>query len=84
MAGGDGRGGPPGQRLGRLDDALAILADSGAQLSQEQLLDALWLATRLPPGAAGAGAPLERACTAGTADAADTAHTAATPARPQG
>ncbi|MGO4424588.1 hypothetical protein AB4Z54_39315, partial [Streptomyces sp. MCAF7] len=60
------RGGRTGRRpeaLGRLDDALAILADSGAQLSQEQLLDALWLATRLPAGAAGAG-------TAGAAGAA--------------
>ncbi|MEU1784767.1 SAV_2336 N-terminal domain-related protein [Streptomyces sparsogenes] len=81
MAGGDGRGGPPGRRLGRLDDALAILADSGARLSQEQLLDALWLATRLPPGAAGAGAPLERARTDGRADTADMSDT---PARPPG
>ncbi|GAA2366203.1 SAV_2336 N-terminal domain-related protein [Streptomyces cuspidosporus] len=81
MAGGDGRGGPPGQRLGRLDDALAILRDSGAQLSQEQLLDALWLATRLPPGAAEAGAPLERARTDGTAGTADVPDT---PARPPG
>ncbi|MER6139786.1 SAV_2336 N-terminal domain-related protein [Streptomyces sparsogenes] len=81
MAGGDGRGGPPGRRLGRLDDALSILADSGAQLSQEQLLDALWLATRLPPGAAGTGAPLERACAAGTAGTADLPDT---PARPPG
>ncbi|MEU9792099.1 SAV_2336 N-terminal domain-related protein [Streptomyces sparsogenes] len=68
---GDGRGGLPGPRLGRLDDALAILGDSGARLSQEELLDALWLATRLPPGAAGAGAPLERARTDGRADTAD-------------
>ncbi|MFK4186490.1 SAV_2336 N-terminal domain-related protein [Streptomyces sparsogenes] len=81
MAGGDGRGGPPGRRLGRLDDALAILADSGARLSQEQLLDALWLATRLPPGAAGAGTPLERARTDGRADTADLPDT---PARPPG
>ncbi|MDX3228865.1 SAV_2336 N-terminal domain-related protein [Streptomyces sp. ME19-01-6] len=68
---GEGRGGRrPGRpgALGRLDDALAILADSGARLSQEQLLDALWLATRLPAGTAGAGAPLERARTAATSD----------------
>ncbi|MER7788412.1 SAV_2336 N-terminal domain-related protein [Streptomyces sp. NPDC097640] len=62
---GRGRAGRRPEALGQLDDALAILADSGAELSQEQLLDALWLATRLPAGAAGAaGAPLERARTA--------------------
>ncbi|MFD8865335.1 SAV_2336 N-terminal domain-related protein [Streptomyces sp. NPDC059590] len=66
---GEGRGGRGPQALGQLNDALAILSNSGAELSQEQLLDALWLATRLPAGAAGAagagaagaGAPLERA-----------------------
>ncbi|MES4902802.1 MULTISPECIES: SAV_2336 N-terminal domain-related protein [unclassified Streptomyces] len=69
---GEGRGGRRPGALGRLDDTLAILADSGARLSQEQLLDALWLATRLPAaaaGAAGAGAPLERARTSATSDA---------------
>ncbi|MET9803209.1 SAV_2336 N-terminal domain-related protein [Streptomyces sp. NPDC006368] len=34
-----------------------ILASSGADLSSEELLDALWLATRLPPAAATALAP---------------------------
>ncbi|MEU0812310.1 SAV_2336 N-terminal domain-related protein [Streptomyces sp. NPDC005970] len=63
---GEGRAGRRPEALGQLDDALAILSDSGAELSQEQLLDALWLATRLPAGAAGAAsaaAPLERART---------------------
>ncbi|MGW3570209.1 SAV_2336 N-terminal domain-related protein [Streptomyces sp. NPDC000941] len=85
------RGGQIGRRpgaLGRLDDALAILADSGAQLSQEQLLDALWLATRLPAGAAGApgaGAPLERARTTPAAPSPDTtsATSPASSARPR-
>ncbi|MFK4264606.1 SAV_2336 N-terminal domain-related protein [Streptomyces milbemycinicus] len=72
-AAGEGRGGGRPETLGRLDDALARLADSGAQLSQEQLLDALWLATRLPAGAAGAGAPLERARTATASPDSDTA-----------
>ncbi|MFI1334802.1 SAV_2336 N-terminal domain-related protein [Streptomyces sp. NPDC020845] len=84
------RGGRTGRRpeaLGRLDDALAILADSGAQLSQEQLLDALWLATRLPAGAAGAGAagagaPLERARTTPAAPSPDTTSDAARAASP--
>ncbi|WP_431041519.1 SAV_2336 N-terminal domain-related protein [Streptomyces sp. P1-3] len=47
--------------LARLDGVRAVLAASGAELSQEELLDALWLATRLPAGAA--DAPLERART---------------------
>ncbi|MFD5749569.1 SAV_2336 N-terminal domain-related protein [Streptomyces sp. NPDC127033] len=37
-----------------LERALDVLADCGLDLSGEQLLDALWLARRLPPAAAGA------------------------------
>ncbi|WP_446460849.1 SAV_2336 N-terminal domain-related protein [Streptomyces sp. BRA346] len=48
------------ERLERLDEAITVLASGGAYLSREELLDALWLAGRLPERDA-AGAPLERA-----------------------
>ncbi|MBD3006109.1 zinc ribbon domain-containing protein [Streptomyces sp. 5-10] len=47
-----------GEDLGAL---LAVLADSGVPLAQEELLDALWLAGRLPAGAE--DAPLLRCLT---------------------
>ncbi|MFD7506397.1 SAV_2336 N-terminal domain-related protein [Streptomyces sp. NPDC059850] len=53
-------GGP--ERLERLDEAITVLASGGVYLSREELLDALWLAGRLPERDA-AGAPLERAAT---------------------
>ncbi|EFL22368.1 conserved hypothetical protein [Streptomyces himastatinicus ATCC 53653] len=56
MARGDGGEGP----LERLDEAITVLASGGVYLSREELLDALWLAGRLPERDA-AGAPLERA-----------------------
>ncbi|RNG08214.1 hypothetical protein, partial [Streptomyces botrytidirepellens] len=56
MARGDGDQG----RLERLDEAITVLASGGVYLSREELLDALWLAGRLPECDA-AGAPLERA-----------------------
>ncbi|WKX73219.1 SAV_2336 N-terminal domain-related protein [Streptomyces sp. XD-27] len=60
-SGGAGSGTGRTAALGQLDAVRAVLAASGAELSQEELLDALWLATRLPAGAA--DAPLERART---------------------
>ncbi|MFD6433940.1 SAV_2336 N-terminal domain-related protein [Streptomyces venezuelae] len=55
------RGEDPAERLRR---ALAVFAEGGVGLAREELLDALWLAARLPPGAssglarvAGAAAP---------------------------
>ncbi|WP_306338388.1 hypothetical protein [Streptomyces sp. KL118A] len=55
------RGEDPAERLRR---ALAVFAEGGVGLAQEELLDALWLAARLPAGAssglaraAGAAAP---------------------------
>jgi MinD-like ATPase involved in chromosome partitioning or flagellar assembly len=48
------------ERLERLDEAITVLASGGVYLSREELLDALWLAGRLPERDA-AGAPLERA-----------------------
>ncbi|WNE99554.1 SAV_2336 N-terminal domain-related protein [Streptomyces luomodiensis] len=45
-------------RLGAdLSALLAVLADSGVPLAQEELLDALWLARRLPTGAGDAPLP---------------------------
>ncbi|WAP58987.1 SAV_2336 N-terminal domain-related protein [Streptomyces sp. S465] len=45
-------------RLGAdLSALLAVLADSGVPLAQEELLDALWLARRLPAGAGDAPLP---------------------------
>ncbi|MGP3982242.1 SAV_2336 N-terminal domain-related protein [Streptomyces sp. KR80] len=52
---------PAHARLGRLDAALSVLAGSGVELSQEELLDVLWLASRLPAGTA--AAPLQGALT---------------------
>ncbi|MGW2228567.1 SAV_2336 N-terminal domain-related protein [Streptomyces formicae] len=56
-----------GTRPERLRQALRALTESGVELAQEELLDALWLAGRLPDGAstalaraAGALAPAER------------------------
>ncbi|MGW7604740.1 SAV_2336 N-terminal domain-related protein [Streptomyces antimycoticus] len=60
--GGAGQGGA--ERLGRLDEAIALLASSGLELSREELLDALWLAGRLPEDDA-ERAPLARAVTGG-------------------
>ncbi|GAA0949751.1 SAV_2336 N-terminal domain-related protein [Streptomyces rhizosphaericus] len=54
------------RRLGRLDEAIAVLAASGLELSGEELLDALWLAGRLPEDGA-ERAPLARAVTRGGA-----------------
>ncbi|MEU1803042.1 SAV_2336 N-terminal domain-related protein [Streptomyces sp. NPDC019937] len=48
------------RRLERLDEAITVLASGGVYLSREELLDALWLAGRLPESDA-EGAPLERA-----------------------
>ncbi|MEU5778782.1 SAV_2336 N-terminal domain-related protein [Streptomyces venezuelae] len=42
------RGEDPAERLRR---ALAVFAEGGVGLAREELLDALWLAARLPPGA---------------------------------
>ncbi|WP_240529217.1 SAV_2336 N-terminal domain-related protein [Streptomyces antioxidans] len=53
---GQGRAG----RLGRLDEAVGVLASSGLELSKEELLDALWLAGRLPEDGV-ERAPLARA-----------------------
>ncbi|WP_413103791.1 SAV_2336 N-terminal domain-related protein [Streptomyces sp. Inha503] len=65
---GRGRGGQGGAgrlgRLGRLDEAVAVLAAGGLELSGEELLDALWLAGRLPEDGA-ERAPLARAVTRG-------------------
>ncbi|MEU0843119.1 SAV_2336 N-terminal domain-related protein [Streptomyces sp. NPDC005962] len=55
-------GGDCAGRLERLDEAITVLASGGVYLSREELLDALWLAGRLPEHDA-AGAPLERAAT---------------------
>ncbi|MBI0384121.1 hypothetical protein JBE27_49660, partial [Streptomyces albiflaviniger] len=52
--------------MGRLDEAVAVLAASGLELSGEELLDALWLAGRLPEDGA-ERAPLARAVTRGGA-----------------
>ncbi|MFJ9179177.1 SAV_2336 N-terminal domain-related protein [Streptomyces sp. NPDC102360] len=56
-----GAPGPPGGHspLQRLDEALSVLADSGVELSHDELLDTLWLAGRLPAEAV--DAPLRRA-----------------------
>ncbi|MFE2186311.1 SAV_2336 N-terminal domain-related protein [Streptomyces sp. NPDC059455] len=65
--GGTGRdrgGQGPARPLGRLDEAIAVLASSGLELSREELLDALWLAGRLPEDGA-ERAPLARAVTRG-------------------
>ncbi|WP_267892787.1 SAV_2336 N-terminal domain-related protein [Streptomyces sp. NBRC 110028] len=43
----------------RLDEAITVLASGGVYMSREELLDALWLAGRLPESDA-EGAPLER------------------------
>ncbi|MFI0815169.1 SAV_2336 N-terminal domain-related protein [Streptomyces sp. NPDC021098] len=56
MGGGDGRR----EQLERLDEAITVLAAGGLYMSREELLDALWLAGRLPEHDA-EGAPLERA-----------------------
>ncbi|GAA1707192.1 SAV_2336 N-terminal domain-related protein [Streptomyces yatensis] len=50
--------------MGRLDEAVGLLASSGLALSREELLDALWLAGRLPEDDA-ERAPLARAVTDG-------------------
>ncbi|MFF7652905.1 SAV_2336 N-terminal domain-related protein [Streptomyces sp. NPDC007983] len=47
-------------RLERLDEAITVLASGGVYMSRKELLDALWLAGRLPEHDA-EGAPLERA-----------------------
>src|ERR687890_504835 len=52
MAGGGDAG-----RLERLDEAITVLASSGVYLSREELLDALWLAGRLPERDAAGGPP---------------------------
>ncbi len=52
------------ERLGRLDEAIVVLASSGLELSREELLDALWLAGRLPEDGV-EWAPLARALTGG-------------------
>ncbi|MFE9004839.1 SAV_2336 N-terminal domain-related protein [Streptomyces sp. NPDC007875] len=59
-----GQGGA--ERLGRLDEAMVVLASSGLELSREELLDALWLAGRLPEDGVD-WAPLARAVTGGGA-----------------
>ncbi|AUA10436.1 hypothetical protein CFP59_02535 [Streptomyces malaysiensis subsp. malaysiensis] len=51
-------------RLARLDEAMAILTAGGLELSREELLDALWLAGRLPEDGP-ERAPLARAVTRG-------------------
>ncbi|MFI0764768.1 SAV_2336 N-terminal domain-related protein [Streptomyces sp. NPDC021218] len=58
--------GPGGgaERLRRLDEAMVVLASSGLELSREELLDALWLAGRLPEDGV-ERAPLARAVTGG-------------------
>ncbi|MGP3945279.1 hypothetical protein ACTWQK_37630, partial [Streptomyces sp. 6N106] len=65
-AGPSGAGQGGAERLGRLDEAIALLASSGLELSREELLDALWLAGRLPEDDA-ERAPLARAATRGGA-----------------
>ncbi|MEV6126077.1 SAV_2336 N-terminal domain-related protein [Streptomyces violaceusniger] len=50
--------------MGRLDEAMVVLASSGLELSREELLDALWLAGRLPEDGV-EWAPLARAVTSG-------------------
>ncbi|MFE1936940.1 SAV_2336 N-terminal domain-related protein, partial [Streptomyces sp. NPDC059474] len=52
------------ERLGRLDEAMVVLASSGLELSREELLDALWLAGRMPEDGV-ERAPLARAVTGG-------------------
>ncbi|MBU3871845.1 hypothetical protein KN815_49790, partial [Streptomyces sp. 4503] len=52
------------ERLGRLGEAMVVLASSGLELSREELLDALWLAGRLPEDGV-ERAPLARAVTGG-------------------
>ncbi|MCQ8192577.1 SAV_2336 N-terminal domain-related protein [Streptomyces rugosispiralis] len=64
---GQGRAGQgDATRLGRLDKVVAVLASSGLELSGEELLDALWLAGRLPEDGA-ERAPLALAVTRGGA-----------------
>ncbi|AQW49437.1 SAV_2336 N-terminal domain-related protein [Streptomyces violaceusniger] len=60
----DGAGQGGTERLGRLDEAMVVLASSGLELSREELLDALWLAGRLPEDGV-EWAPLARAVTSG-------------------
>ncbi|MER5883134.1 TIR-like protein FxsC [Streptomyces sp. NPDC001941] len=54
-----------------LERVRRILAESGAELSREELLDALWLARRLPPGAASELARATGPVPAGPAPVAD-------------